>query len=279
MVTGDRHAPIRFLRTLFQPTDWVAIFLKSYETGTVAQRVGPLSWVMHPRFQAWLRFKNAQRFNVYVSVNAIAAGRQSRTRDAIGAIRHVFVDADEDGPAVLERIAARGDLPEPSYVLHSSTGRLHVFWRAAEFTPVYVEALQKMLARELGTDPAATAASQMTRVPGFINHKHGRPYLTWVSYAAAAYARTPRDFPRFDAPQGTPQPQRLRAQVRTSLDPVERARRYLERVPPAVEGEHGDDRAFQVCCRLVMGFCAGGRCRTRSDGRVEPRVQSSMARL
>ena len=41
----DRHAPIRFLRTLFEPTDWVAIFLKSYESNPVAQRVGPVSWV------------------------------------------------------------------------------------------------------------------------------------------------------------------------------------------------------------------------------------------
>src|SRR5207244_12843222 len=35
-----------------------SIFLKSYETGRVTQRVGPLDWVMHRRFQAWLRFKN-----------------------------------------------------------------------------------------------------------------------------------------------------------------------------------------------------------------------------
>ena len=36
--------------------------------------------------------------------------------------------------------------------------------------------------------------------------------------------------------------------------PVERARRYLFRVPPAVAGEHGDVHTFRVCCRLVRGF-------------------------
>jgi hypothetical protein len=61
----DREAPLTFLRTAFKPSDWVAVFLKSYETGRVAQRVGPVSWVAWPRFQAWLRFKNAQGFNVY----------------------------------------------------------------------------------------------------------------------------------------------------------------------------------------------------------------------
>ena len=73
MAAADRHAPIRFLRTLFEPTDWVAIFLKSYERSPVAQRVGPVSWVQTERFQRWLRAMNAGRYNVFVSVNAVAA--------------------------------------------------------------------------------------------------------------------------------------------------------------------------------------------------------------
>jgi hypothetical protein len=35
---------------------------------------------------------------------------------------------------------------------------------------------------------------------------------------------------------------------------LERARRYLATVPPAITGEHGDVRTFRVCCRLVRGF-------------------------
>ena len=38
------------------------------------------------------------------------------------------------------------------------------------------------------------------------------------------------------------------------IEPVERARRYLSRVPPAVAGQHGDVHTFRVCCRLVRGF-------------------------
>src|SRR5215211_3646461 len=74
MAAADRHAPIRFLQTLFEPTDWVAIFLKSYERSTVAQRVGPVSWVQTERFQRWLRAMNAGRYNVFVSVNTMALG-------------------------------------------------------------------------------------------------------------------------------------------------------------------------------------------------------------
>jgi hypothetical protein len=71
----DDEGPLLFLRTAFQRTDWVAVFLKHYGTGQVAQRVGPLSRVTHPTFQAWLHWMNRRTLNVYVSVNAIVPGR------------------------------------------------------------------------------------------------------------------------------------------------------------------------------------------------------------
>ena len=89
----DKEAPVRFLRTAFHPDDWVAVFLKSHDTGGTAQRVGPQSLICHPKFQAWLRAQNARRFSVYVSINAIRPQRRARTRGAIGEIRHVFLDA------------------------------------------------------------------------------------------------------------------------------------------------------------------------------------------
>jgi hypothetical protein len=258
----DREAPLRFLRTAFQPDDWVAIFLKSYETGAVAQRVGPLPWVMHPRFQAWLRFKNSQKYNVYCAVNAFAPWKRTRTRDSLGALRHVFLEADRDGPAVLERIGARSDLPEPSYVLHSSPNRVHIFWRVTGFEPDQVEALQKQLARELATDPAATPATQTSRLVGYNNHKYSPAHLVTIDYRRTDRLYTPADFPpvtsvarsaaatdtqRAGAPTGPVPSGRL-------LDPMKRVRRYLARVPPAIAGQHGDVHTFRVCCRLARGF-------------------------
>jgi hypothetical protein len=252
----DREAPLRFFRTAFQPDDWIAIFLKSYETGRVHQRVGPLDWVMHPRFQAWLRFKNSQKYNVYCGVNAIAPWKRTRTRDAVGVVRHVFLEADRDGPAVLARIGARSDLPEPSYVLHSSPSRVHVFWRVVGFELDYVEALQRRLAGELDTDPAATPATQTTRIPGFFNHKpqYVSPHLITIDYRSTERMWLPADFPAVKASEAPmPAPPRF-AQSGSCLDPVERARRYLARVPRAIAGKHGDVHTFRVCCRLVRGF-------------------------
>ena len=122
MVLIDREAPLRFLRTEYEPADWVAVFLKTYRTGETTQRVVSVSEATSPRFQSWLRQRNANSWNVYVSVNAVRPGR-SRSRDAICGIRHVFLEEDADGPGLLASLTTRPDLPPPSYVLHSSPGR------------------------------------------------------------------------------------------------------------------------------------------------------------
>src|SRR4029453_4014051 len=100
MVGIDRVAPIRFVDTAFEAQDCIAIFLKSHDTNRVAQRVGPVSWVRSERFQRWLRAMNSRRYSVFASVNTITSGRRSRTRDAIGAGRHVFLDAGDEGSGV-----------------------------------------------------------------------------------------------------------------------------------------------------------------------------------
>lgn len=252
MAGVDREAPIRFLNTAFEPNDWLAVFLKSYLTGDVAQRVGPVACVQKERFQRWLRAMNAQKYNVYVSVNAIVPGRRSRTRDAIGAARHLFLDADDDGQAVIARIEARRDLPNPSYVLHSSPNHVHVFWRIAGFGCEAVERLQKHLARELQTDPAATPVTQNTRLPGFFNHKRAQPHLVTIGYRNMDIRYRPEDFPM---PEEPPSWQPLVRPHGSQLMPaIDRARRYLISVPPAIAGQHGDVHTFRVCCRLVRGF-------------------------
>ena len=251
----DRDAPLEFLRTAYEPDDWVAVFLKSYDTGHVAQRVGPLSLVADTRFQAWLRWRNLTRWNIFISVNAIVPGRRSRTRESVRGVRHVFLDADQNGSQVLAAIEARPDLPPVSYVLHSSPSRIHVFWRARDFTIDLVERLQRQLARELGTDPAATPSTQTTRLAGFFNHKpqYPTPALVRLEYRNRDAVYTPGDFPRPIAAERIHVARRVR-HCMAPRDRIERARRYLAAVPPAVTGQHGDVHTFRVCCRLVRGF-------------------------
>ena len=137
-----------------------------------------------------------------MSVNAVVPGR-SRTRRSIAAVRHVFVEEDSDGPGLLAALTTRPDLPPPSYVLHSSPGRLHVLWRTRHFERGDVEALQKRLARELDTDSAATSCAQTTRLPGFVNHKHERPWLVRVEYLRPGTVLAPADFPVLTRPSSS----------------------------------------------------------------------------
>jgi RepB DNA-primase from phage plasmid len=248
MAAADRHAPIRFLRTLFEPTDWVAIFLKSYETSTVAQRVGPVSWVQTERFQRWLLVMNAGKYNVFVSANAIVLGRRARTRDAIGAVRQTMALRFCPEWRRVETCRSRAT---------SSTRRrinIHVFWRVRGFDNDLVERLQKQLARELQTDPAATPVTQNTRLPGFFNHKRALPHLVTVEYRNVDVTYGPEHFPPVKEAVAWSQSVRPREPPNFDVPAVERAKRYLTSVPPAIAGQHGDVHTFRVCCRLVRGF-------------------------
>lgn len=255
MVSVDWAAPIRFLRTAYDPADWIAVFLKTYRTGGVTQRVMPVSAVVRSDFQAWLRHRNANGWNVYVSVNAVLPGR-SRARRSIATVRHVFLEEDGDGPGLLASLTTRPDLPPPSYVLHSSPGRLHVFWRTRHFERGDVEILQKRLAFELDTDAAATSCAQTTRLPGFVNHKHENPCHVRIEYLRPRTVLAPADFPAVNPPafkesRGAAHEPRV---SRAPNDRVNRARRFLQSVEPAIAGRHGDLRTFRICCRIVRGF-------------------------
>src|SRR5207245_2217187 len=228
-----------FLGKAFRLDDWIALMVKSFITQRIAQRIAPMSVVMSPSMQSWLCRENVARASVYVGVNALCAFRVSRQRSDVTAIRHVFLDADHDAPAVLSAIAVRRDLPPPSYVVQSSPGRAHVMWRATGFTAELSERLQKQLARELGTDTAATSCAQMTRLPGFLNHKYAPPYRVSVEYRDSDCAYAPTDFPT--PLRGKPIACVLPRRCAVG-DRLERARRYVAAVPPAIAGQRGDAR-------------------------------------
>lgn len=100
----------------------------------------------------------------------------------------------------------------------------------------------------------STRASCQISDFGGKNHKYSPSTPITIEYHSADHTFTPADFPAAEpaAPAAMPQPPS--SQNRASLEPAERARRYLVRVPPTIAGGHGDVRTFRVCCRLVRGF-------------------------
>jgi len=246
----DRVAAMRFLHTAFEAGDSIGVLLKAAGTGHVVQRIVPVITAADDRFQAWLRHMNAHGWDVYITVNAYRPGR-SRARDAVAHVRHLFLEEDHDGPGLLATLSTRRDMPPPSYVLHSSPGRLHVFWRLQEAVPVHVERLQKQLARELSTDRAATSCAQTTRLPGFLNYKRHPLVRVQVEYLQGSQRITMNDLPVIRSRAAV---SRISLRLRASAGAVERARAFLRQVEPAISGRRGDSHTFHVCCRVVRGF-------------------------
>ena len=252
---GSRNEAERFLRTFLESEDWTALLLKSCDTGRAKQRIGPVAWVCSGSVQKWLFESNTARHAVYANVNALAIGARSRTRHDVATIRHLFVDVDRDANQVLLHLGRRSDIPPPSYVMHTSPGRAHVLWRVRGFDRHAAERLQKQIAAGLDGDPAATSVAQMTRLPGFWNHKYSEPYRVWVDYRDVGRMHTPDDFASLKSSEPLSSERLVSGTAGIGCRAsTERARVYLAGVPPAVAGHHGDLRTFQTCCRIVRGF-------------------------
>ncbi len=252
MKLDARAHAAHFIATCFEGDDWAALFVKDVH-GAV-QRIGSTAQIC--RIVQSHRFsEDTAHSGVYISVNVLAIGARSRSRSDVSKVRHVFLDVDQNAQGVLGQLDRRSDLPPPSYVVHTSPRRAHVLWRARHFDASTVERLQKQLATDLGGDLAATSVTQLTRLPGFRNHKHDEPYKVWVDYRDVEHVYTPSDFPRpDDAEPIRPGLGPIAGSARGLWRPVERAEAYLSQVPPAVAGHHGDLHTFQTCCRIVRGF-------------------------
>jgi hypothetical protein len=193
--TLDPDVPVCYIRENFLPNDNVALVLIQKETHRVIQRVAPAEKVTQPEFQAWLRHLNASRHEVYLGMNAVKEGSRSRTKADIEYIRHVYLDFDEHGTAAVQDLLKRQDVPEPNYLVNTSPDRWQAVWRVDGFSPEEAERLMRHLVVETGADPAATDSSRVLRFPGFISHKHGRPFLVRAE-SRASQTYTPEHFPK-----------------------------------------------------------------------------------
>jgi hypothetical protein len=194
----DPDIPVRYVRENFKPEDHIAMVLIQKETHRVIQRVATAERVMSPEFQAWLRHQNASRFEVYVSMNTLKEGSRSRTKEDIAEIRHVYLDFDDNGTSAVQALVNRDDLLQPSYLVSSSPDKWQVVWKVEGFAQDEAERLMRHLVRETGADPAATDSSRVLRLPGFVNHKYGRPFVVSVE-ARAMETYRPEHFLRLPA--------------------------------------------------------------------------------
>ena len=162
----------RYIQENFEPEDWLAVVVRNHRTEETVQRITTARQIASPEFQSWLRHKNAQGSDIYLSLNTLREHANSRTKVDLKEIRHLYLDLDKEGQRRLARIYEDASVPHPNYVLQTSPGKYQVVWRVEGIAQKDAEDLLRSLARRFGGDPAATDATRVFRLPGFNNKKY-----------------------------------------------------------------------------------------------------------
>ena len=186
-----------YIRSGFRPRDRHALFLLHRRSGGVIQRIVAAEMIASDETLQWLVRKNNEGFEVYIGMNALNPEAQGRTKADIAAIRHLYLDLDRDAEVALSSLQARDDTPEPNRVLDTSPGKLQVVWKVEGFTLDDAESLQRRLAGAFAADPAATDASRVLRLPGFLNYKYDRPHSVGMRTLSERTSE-PADFRSFE---------------------------------------------------------------------------------
>ena len=257
---AGRGVASAFAGSLFEPGERVAIVLipRGSAGGRVRQRLLPVEVATSGRVQAWLRYENAQRHDVFLGMNPVARGARGRLKGDIAEVRRLWIDIDDEGPAALAKLRADvrgGRAPQPRHVVETSPERYQVIWSAREpLRPGRAEAAMRGLVARYGADPAAVDVARVLRWPGFRNHKRGASDLVRVRSFPGAPAVQLGDF------KGLPRPPQ-----RPGGRP--RGRRRVE--PWAGKGSQSERDWAWVHRRLARGgdpgVIAGELARRRDD--------------
>lgn len=167
----------------FEVSDRIAVLIRSRTTGETIQRITTAKNAASLDFQAWLRHKNVTA-DVYIGMNTLRHDAQSRTKEDIEAIRHLYLDIDRNGPSALEAVETSALVPLPNYVLETSPEKYQVVWKVEGIAQDQAEALQRAMVREFGGDPAATDSTRVLRLPEFVNRKYETEHVVRAQPAA-----------------------------------------------------------------------------------------------
>ena len=166
-----------FVEDNYDPDDRLAVVIKNQHDNRVTQRMDTAKAIASPDFQKWLRDHNERGGEIYLTTNTLMPESSTRTRQDVLAIRHVYLDIDGGGPAVLQKVMNDPRVPKPNYVVNTSPEKFQTLWKVQDFSIGQAETLQWVMAAEFGADRAVVDAARVLRVPGFTNHKYREPHL------------------------------------------------------------------------------------------------------
>jgi hypothetical protein len=165
-----------YIDTLFAPDDVTALALIDANNSGNVQHTFMLASQLRTEATYKRLVELNEQFNVYVAMNPfkpeLIGQKTGRTKENVAAVKRVYADADKDGAAIVEKIMAGGDVPEPTVVLESSPGKFQFIWNVDELDRETAEPLMKAIAAKYNTDPAVTDTPRILRIPGFRNLKY-----------------------------------------------------------------------------------------------------------
>ena len=197
----DKNIPADHIRKHYQSDDYLAAVLiyrgKDGKALSVKHEYATAAVLAGEKRQAHFRAANADGADIYITVNSLVPGTHHREKRDVQTIRHLYLDVDRDGPAVLERILA-SPLPRPSTVIASSPGKLQILWRVSGFGKQEAEATVLGLALQYGADATVWDCARILRLPGFRNTKYPEPYYARVLAGdRSSGILMARDFPQY----------------------------------------------------------------------------------
>lgn len=162
----------RYVEALHAPDATVAIALIPPDGGDgVGHRFVKAADLAVDRWLRFLAYQNAAGLGVYVTPCPLHTGARRRARESIEAVTSLWLDLDRDAGSALAQVTRR--LPAPTLVVRTSPGRLQVLWRLSSALSVDEgESVLRGLASAFSGDRAATDASRVLRLPGFVNSKY-----------------------------------------------------------------------------------------------------------
>jgi hypothetical protein len=164
---------VEYVRWLFEPEDRLAVLVRHRARGQTTQRIATAGKITDDPFQHWLRFKNEKQMaDIYVGMNPLKQEARARTKEDIHSIRHLYLDLDHEARHSLAAIEQSNLVPQPNVIIETSPAKFQLVWRVEGFPMEQAEGVLRAMARKFGGDPAATDATRVLRLPGFVNRKY-----------------------------------------------------------------------------------------------------------
>ena len=189
-----------------------------------------------------------QGAGVFVCVNGVAPGHP-RQAQYVQAVRALFIDHDaKDGPLRADPMAADC---KPSMVVQSGGGR-HYFWLVHNCSPEQFNQAQRQLIAFYGSDKSIHDLPRVMRVPGFM-HQKGEPLPVTIEASDATMyglATVLAAHPVMDELADQPS-RRSSATTASEHEALKRARAWIAKRDPAIQGNGGDNHTYATTCHLL----------------------------